>query len=74
MATTKTRINITTDPAVEGALRRAAKRDGMPVATKASELLAIGLELEEDLALATIATERATTKRGEFIAHADAWR
>ena len=74
MPTTKQRINITTNPDVEGALRQAAKRDGVPVATKATELLAIGLELEEDLALASIITARLGTKDGQFISHADAWR
>jgi len=72
MATTKQRINITTDPNIEAALKNAAKRDGVPVATKASELLAIGLELEEDIALASIAISR-TAKDTEYISHAQAW-
>ena len=71
MATTKQRINITTDPNIEAALKNAAKRDGVPVATKASELLAIGLELEEDIALASIAISR-TAKDTEYISHAPA--
>lgn len=73
MATIKQRINITTDPDLEAALKSAAKRDGVPVATKATELLAIGLELEEDFALGTIATNR-TTKGSEFISHEQAWQ
>lgn len=73
MATTKQRINITTDSNLEQALKSAAKRDGVPVATKATELLAIGLELEEDFALASIATSRASDNK-KFISHDEAWR
>lgn len=72
MATTKQRINITTNLDVEQALRQAAKRDGVPVATKASELLTIGLELEEDIALTAIATAR-TANSSEFVSHEQAW-
>ena len=73
MATIKQRINITTSSDVEQALRRAAKRDGVPVATKATELLAIGLELEEDIALASIVSARSADKR-KFILHDQAWQ
>jgi len=73
MATTKPRINITTEPDVERALRSAAKRDSMPIATKATELLMIGLELEEDIALASIADARAADK-SKFISHDQAWQ
>lgn len=73
MTTIKQRINITTDYDVEQALRNAAKRDGVPVATKASELLAIGLDLEEDIALASIANARAV-ETSKLISHDDAWR
>lgn len=73
MATIKQRINITTDSDLEAALKTAAKRDGVPVATKATELLAIGLELEEDIALASIANARAV-ETSKLISHDDAWR
>ena len=72
MATTKSRINITAEPEIEAALKNAAKRDKVPLATKAAQLLAIGLELEEDIALAAIADERSKTK-GKFIAHDKFW-
>ena len=72
MATTKARINITADANIETALKIVAKRDGVPVATKAAELIAIGLELEEDLALATIADARAKTA-GRPIPHDQFW-
>lgn len=73
MSTTKQRINITADAATEVALKRAAKRDGVPVATKAAELVMIGLELEEDIALAALGDERAKYK-GPLIPHDQAWK
>lgn len=74
MATTKARINITAEPEIEQALRLAARREGIPVATKAAELLAIGLELEEDIALAALAEERVKTPKKEFIPYAKIWQ
>lgn len=72
MPTTKPRINITTDEDVRLALKSAAKRDGVPVATKAAELISIGLTLEEDFILADIADRRAAPG-ATFIPHAKAW-
>lgn len=62
MATTKKRINITADVDVEKALIRAAKRDNLPITTKAAELLRLALELEEDLILGSIANRRLSQK------------
>ena len=73
MATTKSRINITADLEFESALKNAAKRDRVPVATKAAELIAVGLNLEEDLALAALADSRQNIK-GDFISHDQAWK
>ncbi len=72
MATTKSRINITTNPEVEAALKQVAKRDGVPVATKAAELISVGLTLDEDLHLAEIADRRSASD-GAFVSHAKAW-
>jgi len=72
MATTKQRINITADPEIEQALKSAAKRDNVPVATKAAELIQIGLALEEDLALSVIAELR-SKKKGLYVPHDKAW-
>ena len=69
----KKRVNITTDAAIESALIAAAKRDGVPVTTKATELLRLALELEEDLSLVSIAEHRAKNKP-KYIAHDAAWR
>lgn len=72
MATTKTRINITADADIEAALLKAAKREGVPVAAKAAELLRMALELEEDLALASLADSR-LAKPGRFVKHEAVW-
>lgn len=72
MPTLNTRINITADKDLEHALTRVARRDKMPVAAKAAELLRLALELEEDLLLAQIAGERAT-KKVRFVSHERAW-
>ena len=73
MATTKQRINITADRDVEIALRAAAKRDHVPVASKAAELLRFALEIEEDLTLGELMLER-DTKDVKYIPHDEFWR
>jgi hypothetical protein len=73
MPTTKHRINITTTPASLIALRRAAQRDRMPIASKAAELIELALELEEDIALGALADLR-MRKRKRFISHETAWK
>ncbi|MDP3996144.1 MAG: hypothetical protein Q8P86_00410 [bacterium] len=73
MPTAKQRINITTDPNTEAALKRIAKREGVPVATKAAEFVVIGLELEEDMALSAIADSR-SSKKVKYIKHGSAWK
>ena len=72
MATEKPRINITTEAATHKALVAAAKREGVPLATKAAELLEVGLALEEDLLLAAVAQKRARGKVN-YVPHDDAW-
>lgn len=70
---TSKRINITADASIQEALAQAAKRDGMLVTTKATELLRLALEIEEDIALVAVVAKRASTK-ARFVAHKDAWR
>jgi hypothetical protein len=70
--TEKKRINITADQDVELALVQAAKREGVPVTTKATELLRLALELEEDLALGALADGRSA--RGKYLSHESVWR
>ena len=50
-----------------------AKRDRVPVATKAAHLLSLALEIEEDQMLDALATKR-DTPRAKFVSHALAWR
>jgi len=72
MPTIKQRINITADPELESVIKKLAKRDNMPVSAKASELIRVALELEEDLVLSEIADSR--SKKGPYIAHDIFWR
>lgn len=72
MATTKKRVNISISKAVEIALEKLAKRDEMPTASKAAELLRMAIETEEDKVLDSIASKR-DTKNAKFISHEKAW-
>lgn len=72
MLATKTRINISIPHDVRRALERLAKRDEMPEATKAAQLLQIALEYEEDAAWDALASRR--DRRGaKFVSHKRAW-
>lgn len=70
---TKKRINISVSKETDAAMVALAKRDRMPVATKASHLLALALEIEEDQVLDALAAKR-DTARAKFVPHALAWR
>lgn len=73
MPTTKKRINITLSSAVESAIIRSAKKDSVPVATKASELLELALEIQEDLFLGNLAREREKHREKKY-SHDQAWK
>ena len=74
MATTKKRINISVTKETSDMLKRLAKRDQEPVATKAGALLEFALELEEDRMLSAIADERLKGKV-KWVADSDAlWK
>ena len=73
MKTAKKRINITADSDIESALHYAAKRDGLNVTTKATDLLRLALELEEDMSLAAMAEKRSSVK-AKHIPHDAAWK
>ncbi len=73
MPTTKKRINITISRDLEEALSSAAERDGVPEATKAAELLRLGLEIDEDVLLERIASERYKSAK-KFLSHRAVWR
>ena len=72
MATAKHRINISLPDTVDRAITLLARRDDMPEATKASALLQLGLEIEEDQVWDSIATSR-DTKKAKFVSHKNAW-
>lgn len=73
MATTKTRVNVSLSYEVERALIALAKRDQVPHATKAAELLRLALEIEEDCVLDAIASTR-DVAGVKFVSHKTAWR
>jgi hypothetical protein len=73
MPTIKKRLNISLSPEAERLLTLASQRDNVPEATKASALLNLALEIEEDDALEQFAKSR-DTKSATFVSHLDAWK
>ena len=57
---------------MENILAKLAKRDQVPQATKAAELIRIGVEIEEDELFDIIASER-DKKSVKFVSHKKAW-
>ena len=57
---------------MENILSKLAKRDDVPQATKAAELIRIAIELEEDQVFDTIASER-DIEKVKFVSHKKAW-
>ena len=72
MATIKPRINITLPYYTKRVLALVAQRDHVPEATKATHLLELALEIEEDQVWDSIAKRR-DTKKTKFISHKNAW-
>lgn len=72
MPTIKRRVNISLPAPIENILAMLAKRDEVPQATKAAELIRIAIELEEDQVLDATASKRDTGK-AKFITHKKAW-
>jgi len=68
MSTAKSRINISVPEDVRSALESLAKRDQMPTATKARDLIEIGLEAQEDEYWDIIASKR-DQKNTKFYTH-----
>ncbi|HEY4511748.1 MAG TPA: hypothetical protein VJH55_02825 [Candidatus Paceibacterota bacterium] len=71
MATSKKRINISVSKDMEKALTILAERDDVPQATKASELLAQAIEIEEDAVWEMVVKER--MRKPRFVSHEEAW-
>ena len=72
MTTTKKRVNVSLSASLENVLAKLAKRDQVPQATKAVELIRIGVEAEEDGFFDIIASER-DTEKVKFVSHKKAW-
>ena len=72
MPTTKKRVNISLSLPIENIIASLAKRDDVPQATKAAELIRIAIEIEEDHVFDTIASERDKSK-AKLIPHKKAW-
>lgn len=68
----KQRINVSVSSEAVALLTRMARRERIPTATKAAQLLTAALEIEEDTALEAIAKRR-DTKGGRYISHKKAW-
>lgn len=81
MSTTKKRLNITLGSELEKAIEKVAKRDKVPTATKAAELLEMAILAEEDIAWDILAKDREkeskeskkTKGSSKFIRHDKAW-
>jgi predicted DNA-binding protein len=69
---TKSRLNITLSKNTGNIIKKLAKRDNMPQATKVSLLLDRILELEEDVLWSEFATQRLDEK-SKHISHTEAW-
>lgn len=72
MPTIKKRINITVSDELIAMLEALSKRDNMPVATKAKQLLEEVIEIYEDEIWAKMATSR-DTNDAKYISHEKAW-
>jgi len=73
MPTTKTRINISLPKNIETALDHLAKRDDVPRATKALDLIKLAMEIEEDQVWDSFVCIR-DTKNAKYLSHENAWK
>ena len=72
MPTTKNRTNVTMAKDIDEAVVYLAKRDQVPKATKAAELIELAVRIEEDELWDKLASER-DKKSAKFVSHEDAW-
>lgn len=73
MATTKDRVIISLKRSTKEALQYMAKRDQMPLASKASHLLDLMVDIEEDRYFGELADERLRTNKGRWLSHEQVW-
>ena len=57
---------------MEAILAKLARRDSVPRAAKAVELLRVAMELEEDIVFSKLAELR-DTKKAKFLTHEEVW-
>ena len=65
-------MNVSLSAPLESILAKLAKRDQVPQATKAAELIRIGVETEEDEFFDIIASER-DKEKVKFVSNKKAW-
>ncbi len=73
MATTKPRLHISLSTEEEQFLNTLAKRDEVPRATKAAQLVRQAMEIEEDFALSQLAMER-DVPGAKWMSEKDFWK
>lgn len=73
MPTSKKRLNVTLSPDMAVFLKKIALRDHVPEATKAAELLARAMEMEEDEYFSRVADERASSPKQSWLSHDEFW-
>ena len=73
MPTTKKRITITLDHETDEILSSLASLEKVPASKKVLEFFKLGLRLEEDKYLSSLAEERLRNNQ-KFISHQEAWQ
>ncbi|MBI2589922.1 hypothetical protein HYW32_02790 [Candidatus Berkelbacteria bacterium] len=72
MPTPNYRINVLLSKDARAVLVRSAKRDRIPTATKAAQLLELALDIEEDALFDLVASNR-DSKAVRYLRHTEAW-
>lgn len=73
MPTEKNRVNVTLTRPMYTALSQLARRDDVPFATKAAQLLEEALELQEDIVFGNLARQRELNSDAQYIPHEQVW-
>lgn len=75
MPSSNPRINVVLEKPVYENIERLAKRDGVSMSMKVRDMVKGALDVEEDIALATIAEKREKTyRRAKALTHDDVWK
>lgn len=68
------RVNVVLEPPLYETVKRLARRDRISVSSKVRALVSRALEVEEDIALASLADRRERTfRRGKVLSHEQVW-